>query len=497
MEYKKKFNKDKTKVTIKMYGENDLWDLGVKEWVQSKTFKVVNALDVYKKIKEGKPIDISGRYVEGFSLSEYRKIYNINPNEFVPLREFNAVGTFFEVGEDGIISFLLAQFINKAVSFQRASFGNGATTFAGADFAGVEEIDFKYAQFGNGYKNFNQITFKSGKVEFSLARFGTGGISFIKTTFGNCSVSFEGTRFKEGDITFRGSSVGFWGITFEGSTFGESNLLFSPATIGRHGLNLKDTRGSGIWYLGLKSHLIDLSSANIKGSIDFYPYLAPFEIPGLTGILIGLPEEKVNIEELRVINTKCTGKIYLDYDEFGLENSIKKQNTTHKEKAEQFRLFKENLRSLGQYDDEDKAYYWFKYYQIRAEKAFRKGDSLCNKIKKSLIYGFKWSFFEKMGKYGTSPRNVGVSMITVWLIWTLIYLWKFYLIGMKRHNLGSLNLINKLGLSMYHSAITFLTIGYGDIYPMGSLRLWSSIEGFLGLFLMAYFTISFARKVLR
>jgi hypothetical protein len=51
--------------------------------------------------------------------------------------------------------------------------------------------------------------------------------------------------------------------------------------------------------------------------------------------------------------------------------------------------------------------------------------------------------------------------------------------------------------AFYHSAITFLTIGYGDHYPYGSIRWVSSMEGFFGLFLMSYFTVAFVRKVLR
>jgi hypothetical protein len=51
--------------------------------------------------------------------------------------------------------------------------------------------------------------------------------------------------------------------------------------------------------------------------------------------------------------------------------------------------------------------------------------------------------------------------------------------------------------SFYHSAITFFTIGYGDHYPHGAARIISSIEGFMGVFLMSYFTVAFVRKVLR
>ncbi len=57
--------------------------------------------------------------------------------------------------------------------------------------------------------------------------------------------------------------------------------------------------------------------------------------------------------------------------------------------------------------------------------------------------------------------------------------------------------LTMIARSFYHSAITFLTIGYGDHYPFGSIRWVSSIEGFFGLFLMSYFTVAFVRKVLR
>ncbi|OQY00769.1 MAG: hypothetical protein B6I20_08280 [Bacteroidetes bacterium 4572_117] len=57
-----------------------------------------------------------------------------------------------------------------------------------------------------------------------------------------------------------------------------------------------------------------------------------------------------------------------------------------------------------------------------------------------------------------------------------------------------LSLVEK---GFYHSAITFLTIGYGDYYPSGIIRWLSGVEGFIGLFLMSYFTVAFVRKILR
>ena len=51
---------------------------------------------------------------------------------------------------------------------------------------------------------------------------------------------------------------------------------------------------------------------------------------------------------------------------------------------------------------------------------------------------------------------------------------------------------------LYFSGITFLTIGYGEVMPMG---FWGSflaiVEGFIGMFLMSYFSVAVVRKTLR
>jgi hypothetical protein len=54
-----------------------------------------------------------------------------------------------------------------------------------------------------------------------------------------------------------------------------------------------------------------------------------------------------------------------------------------------------------------------------------------------------------------------------------------------------------LALSLYHSAVTFFTIGYGDVFPMRLSRVFSAFEGFMGVFMMSYFTVAFVRKILR
>jgi hypothetical protein len=51
--------------------------------------------------------------------------------------------------------------------------------------------------------------------------------------------------------------------------------------------------------------------------------------------------------------------------------------------------------------------------------------------------------------------------------------------------------------SVYYSAITFCTVGYGDYFAEGYLKIFAACEGFTGIFLMSYFTVAFVRKILR
>lgn len=55
----------------------------------------------------------------------------------------------------------------------------------------------------------------------------------------------------------------------------------------------------------------------------------------------------------------------------------------------------------------------------------------------------------------------------------------------------------RLGNALYFSAVTFSTIGYGDFHPQHWAKLAGGIEGLLGVFIMAVFTVSFSRKILR
>jgi len=54
-----------------------------------------------------------------------------------------------------------------------------------------------------------------------------------------------------------------------------------------------------------------------------------------------------------------------------------------------------------------------------------------------------------------------------------------------------------IGRSLYFSIVTFSTLGYGDIHPVGLLKGFAAVEAFLGLVVMGVFVVSLARKLFR
>ena len=50
---------------------------------------------------------------------------------------------------------------------------------------------------------------------------------------------------------------------------------------------------------------------------------------------------------------------------------------------------------------------------------------------------------------------------------------------------------------MYFSVVTFTTLGYGDLVPVGPSRVIAAIEAFVGSFTLALFVVVFVKKMTR
>jgi len=58
------------------------------------------------------------------------------------------------------------------------------------------------------------------------------------------------------------------------------------------------------------------------------------------------------------------------------------------------------------------------------------------------------------------------------------------------------NLLSLLNC-LYFSVVTFTTLGYGDMVPVGAARALAAFEAFTGSFTMALFVVVFVKKMTR
>jgi hypothetical protein len=161
-------------------------------------------------------------------------------------------------------------------------------------------------------------------------------------------------------------------------------------------------------------------------------------------------------------------------------------------------MLKENFNLTGRYNDEDKAYIQFKRHEAKADLHESIKRNPVNALWQYPAKAFQWLVFDQVGLYATNPLRVLFSMVVSYLFFSFIYVvLQLFSTASIISSVGDPDNLSTVQRALYHSAITFLTIGYGDYYPSGVIRWVSGVEGFIGLFLMSYFTVAFVRKILR
>ncbi len=103
--------------------------------------------------------------------------------------------------------------------------------------------------------------------------------------------------------------------------------------------------------------------------------------------------------------------------------------------------------------------------------------------------------------YGERPlRIISISLVVI-----LCFSFLFFFSGINyAGNIISYTMSNNLYEnidiflnSLYFSVVTFTTLGYGDITPIGISKLFASIEALLGGFILALFVVVFVKKMTR
>ncbi len=392
---------------------------------------------------------------------------------------------------DGEVSFNNTEFRHGELSFINAVFGEGNVTFK---ICRIEsgKVAFHYARFGKGNISFERVDFGDSRVDFRAVEFGEGRVNFNRALFGDGELTFEGCELPRGRFYFKRVVMGKGSLNFELALFPDAELFFEKTDFGHRDISFM---GSVFRHLSLQScHLdhyvdlrvarcdyLDLSDTVVRDIIDLQPY-----------------DQDVEIGVLNIFGMRLLGRLYLNWEENRVNRMITRQEGGYRMKAEQFRILKENFSITGQYADEDKAYVCFKRFEALADLERQRKKSLPGRLAGWVQYAFKWVVFDKIGLYATDPVRVLVSMIFAYLLFTVIYLiLPLFFDTRIVSSLGDPDRLSEVAVAFYHSAITFLTIGYGDYYPSGMIRWISGVEGFVGLFMMSYFTVAFVRKILR
>lgn len=393
---------------------------------------------------------------------------------------------------NGEKSFANTEFNNGELLFINSRFKNGRFNFKVARIAGGK-VDFHYSVFGDCDIVFERTEFGNSRVDFRTVDFGSGRINFNRSAFGNGEINFEGASCKASKIQFKKVEMGTGpknfnlmemettDISFERTHFGEGDVSFYESKF--HVLSLKSCHLDHYFDLRLsRAALMDISDTIVRDIVDIEPYDFP-----------------VNIKILDMSGMRLIGKLYISWKQNKCVEMIENQdNTSMKQKAEQFRILKENFNGTGRYEDEDTAYVMFKRYEALSWLTEQKEKGGLAGKAAYVPHGFQWLVFDKIGLYATSPGRVLLSVIVFWLFFGTLY---FFLelsgLGRTVSSVGNPDHLSIFLQSFYHSAITFFTIGYGDVYPMGLSRIFSGLEGFMGVFMMSYFTVAFVRKILR
>ncbi len=392
----------------------------------------------------------------------------------------------------GDILFSGARLDNRDLLFVSAEFNTVRMAFKGMDFR-EGKLDFRFANFKRGDLFFDRSAFDKSTIDFSGTELQNGKISFNRTEFEVNELIFESSEMDKGRIIFRNNifkagtldfnSVQYRAsdILFDNVNFGKCTASFSKARINH--LSFKSCQVNAFFNLQLqRCRIVDFSNSVVRDIVDMKPY--------------GF---KTDIHSLNLSGLLLLGHFHVDWKANNVKDLILDQETSQRNKSEQFRILKENYRSLGQYDAEDEAYVEFRRSEAKAdlEAALEEGN-LLRKFNAYVVYGFKWLIFDKIGLYATSPVRVLISMVVTYLFFVFIYFILPFVVDARIYpSVDHGDNLSQLQIAFYHSVVTFLTIGYGDYYPTGIFRWISGFEGFTGLFLISYFTVAFVRKALR
>ncbi|MSR81569.1 MAG: hypothetical protein EXS58_01380 [Candidatus Latescibacteria bacterium] len=240
----------------------------------------------------------------------------------------------------------------------------------------------------------------------------------------------------------------------------------------------------------------DLSRANLQGA-------SLFSIDLRGAQLLKTDFTRANLNQAKLEDTNLLGAIFegtkLEEVQWGtVVLQEKKAGLAADRTAETLQLYKEGEEV---YRNLRRTYDASGYFQ-EAGAFFHREMIMRRKLLPRWSAGRLWSkMVDLMCGYGESPPRVLVFSLLVIFGSAAFY----FLLGVTTPR-GPLQFEVEAGLEenfwryltcVYYSVVTFVTLGYGDILPVGYTQPIAAIEGFVGGFAMALFIVVFSKKMTR
>ncbi len=464
-------NDDKIKVIYKSFNEREFIDL----------------------LSVGDEIDVSFTYIQNFE----GICGNNLTKELKFIKNLKAYFSFINGG----MKFHYVNFIGNSLDFERATFMNGSVTFINSTFE-CENIKFIHSKIIKSNIWFKNSKLNNSKLNAQFINLINSDFHIKESSFIKGSVSFFLANSENSEILLRSESMEETKLNFEMSNLDKvvlAKLTFKAES------NFKFD----------SINKLEFINCNIQTDI----------------CLDGIAKYKC-LYFNEVINN---GKIFIDWDNNNVFNAIENKDNyinenqilqikfIYEHKLKQYRLLKNNFNNIGYHEDEDKAlvcymdnYLKFSLNHLKEKSIFKnveylkevkskKSFNFCSTINylkiKLAIYIERISkrsllISRCVGRYGTSPSSILITAFICMLGFATAY----WCVGITLPRLDECGNIIKLsfGDAFYFSGITFLTIGYGDITPYNAyFKLLTVTEGFIGIFLMSYFSVAIVRKLVR
>lgn len=413
---------------------------------------------------------------------------------------------------------------NKSINFTGFYFPLDITDFSGTIFS--EYVYFRDAEF-EGNVDFRNAKFKRG-ADFGDAKF-RGYADFRNTEFGGSAIfrnaKFEGeTRFwfvvfrahtTFGDVVFSRktyfSAAKFeYDASFTSAEFKEDTYFIDVIFEGDTNFKLAKFRDRFI-LTPKKNAQIGFTSVYFSDNVQVKADLSKCYFANSNIERIDMTDSIWRRDDKTKNSSSALYKWFrnkvglADTSIIILEEHEDELSPNWKELEGIYRRLKQSYQKYGDNSTAGKLYYQEMECKRKQLRGFDKG--------------FWYIFYKRLCGYGEIPFNVIFTSLFIIFMFSFFYLFGgIEFVGSSvlkespnliEYNL-SLNFVDiqwaisnidmiyeDFLVCLYTSIITFTTLGYGDIHPIGWSRLFASVEAGLGIIMTALFIFVFTRKMLR